>query len=172
MSELIYGRRAVLETLKADRRHLFRLWLEGDHPPKEGSSLAQFVALAEERNVPTRSIKGGLFDKLIREGVRTQGVTLEAGDYPYISLDDCLDRADAAGEPPLSAHARSPAQDPAEPGHADAHRRSDGRSRPPGYSAWRAARHHGGGKQCQRPGAVEHMGVVQINNLNRTMRLR
>jgi len=29
MSELIYGRRAVLETLRAKRRRLFRLWLEG-----------------------------------------------------------------------------------------------------------------------------------------------
>ncbi|MCB0080605.1 MAG: 23S rRNA (guanosine(2251)-2'-O)-methyltransferase RlmB, partial [Caldilineaceae bacterium] len=27
MSELIYGRHAVLETLRANRRRLFRLWL-------------------------------------------------------------------------------------------------------------------------------------------------
>jgi len=166
MSELIYGRRAVLETLKANRRNLFRLWLEGDRLPKEGSSLAEIVALAQEYNVPTRNIKGGLFDKLMREGVRTQGVALEAGDYPYATLDDCLANADAAGELPLLLRLDQ-LQDPQNLGTlmrtAEAmgvhgiiipDRRSAGIT--PAVSNASA-------------GAVEHMAVVQVNNLNRTI---
>lgn len=166
MSELIYGRRAVLETLKANRRNLFRLWLEGDRLPKEGSSLAEIVALAQEYNVPTRNIKGGLFDKLMREGVRTQGVALEAGDYPYATLDDCLANADAAGEPPLLLmldHLQDPqnlgtlmrtAEAMGVHGIIIPDRRSAGIT--PAVSNASA-------------GAVEHMAVVQVNNLNRTI---
>jgi 23S rRNA (guanosine2251-2'-O)-methyltransferase len=166
MSELIYGRRAVLETLKANRRSFFRLWLEGDRPPKEGSSLADIVGLAEEHNVPTRNIKGGLFDKLMREGVRTQGVALEANDYPYATLDDCLANANAAGEPPLLLmldHLQDPqnlgtlmrtAEAMGVHGIIIPDRRSAGIT--PAVSNASA-------------GAVEHLTVVQINNLNRTI---
>ena len=166
MSELIYGRRAVLETLKANRRDFFRLWLEGDRPPKAGSSLADILALAEEANVPVRNIKGGLFDKLMREGVRAQGVALEAGDYPYATLDDCLDRADVAQEPPLLLmldHLQDPqnlgtlmrtAEAMGVHGIIIPDRRSAGIT--PAVSNASA-------------GAVEHLAVVQINNLNRTI---
>ena len=166
MSELIYGRRAVLETLKANRRNFYRLWLEGDRPPKSGSSLAEILTLAEEINVPVRSVKGGLFDKLMREGVRAQGVALETGDYPYATLDDCLDRADAAGEPPLLLmldHLQDPqnlgtlmrtAEAMGVHGIIIPDRRSAGIT--PAVSNASA-------------GAVEHQAVVQVNNLNRTI---
>ncbi|MCB0128583.1 MAG: 23S rRNA (guanosine(2251)-2'-O)-methyltransferase RlmB, partial [Caldilineaceae bacterium] len=34
MSELLYGRRAVLEALRAARRRVYRLWLEGSKEPQ------------------------------------------------------------------------------------------------------------------------------------------
>lgn len=37
MSELIFGRRAVLETLRASRRRIYRLWLEGAPEQGDGS---------------------------------------------------------------------------------------------------------------------------------------
>lgn len=166
MSELIYGRRAVLECLKANRRSFYRLWIEGDRPPKEGSSLAEIVVLAEERNVPIRNIKGGLFDKLMREGVRTQGVALEADEYPYVTLDECLLRAEAADDPPLLLmldHLQDPqnlgtlmrtAEAMGVHGIIIPDRRAAGIT--PAVSNASA-------------GAVEHMGVVQVNNLNRTI---
>ena len=52
MSELIYGRRAVLETLRARRRRIYRLWLEGEKDPKSGSSLADILAEAQSQATP------------------------------------------------------------------------------------------------------------------------
>ncbi len=100
MSELIYGRHAVLEVLRAGRRRVFRLWLEGDKA-ESGGIVAEIVQAAEAQNIPTRTIRGGLFDKLARENSNAQGVALEVGDYPYVEWEDCLARAKAAGEPPL-----------------------------------------------------------------------
>jgi 23S rRNA (guanosine2251-2'-O)-methyltransferase len=101
MSELIYGRRAVLEALRANRRRFYRLWLEGERPAAPGDTLHEIRTLAQERNVPTRAIQGGLFDKLMRERINAQGVALESGDYPYVALNDLLHRAREVGEPPL-----------------------------------------------------------------------
>lgn len=100
MSELIYGRHAVLEVLRAGRRRVFRLWLEGDKA-ESGGIVAEIVQAAEAQNTPTKTIRGGLFDKLARENSNAQGVALEVGDYPYVDWEECLARAKAAGEPPL-----------------------------------------------------------------------
>jgi 23S rRNA (guanosine2251-2'-O)-methyltransferase len=51
--------------------------------------------------VPTRFIKGGLFDKLAQQNANAQGVALEVGDYPYVEVDDILARAKHTGEAPL-----------------------------------------------------------------------
>ncbi len=102
MSELIYGRHAVLETLRAGRRRIYRLWLEGAEGDDPGSPIVQEIrARAEEAKVPTRSIHGGLFDKLAQQRVNAQSVALEVDDYPYADLDDILSRAADASEPPL-----------------------------------------------------------------------
>lgn len=105
MSELTYGRRAVLETLRAARRRIYRLWIEGD-PAKEDSApesgiIAEIIAAAKEANVPTRTIKGGMFDKLAQQNANTQGVVLEVGEYPYVDVDDILAHAKQKGEDPL-----------------------------------------------------------------------
>jgi 23S rRNA (guanosine2251-2'-O)-methyltransferase len=104
MSELLYGRHAVHECLRAGRRHFFRLWVEGKQEgaplPKDGA-VAAIAAEAERRRISTRVIRGGLFDRLRRENVNAQGVALEVGDYPYVDVDVCLRIAKQAGEPPL-----------------------------------------------------------------------
>ncbi|MEM7128765.1 MAG: 23S rRNA (guanosine(2251)-2'-O)-methyltransferase RlmB [Chloroflexota bacterium] len=101
MSELIYGRRAVMETLRAGRRHLYRLWLEGDEQDKQSAIIQSLLALANEKNLPLRFIKGGLFEKLERRGQNPQGVALEVDEYPYVELDECLDYAYQRKEDPL-----------------------------------------------------------------------
>ncbi|MEZ4730345.1 MAG: RNA methyltransferase substrate-binding domain-containing protein [Caldilineaceae bacterium] len=93
MSELIYGRRAVLETLRARRRHIFRLWLEGSSEPKRTGVIGEILAQADELNVPSRPVKGGLFDKLATQQANAQGVALEVGAYPYVELAACLQYA-------------------------------------------------------------------------------
>jgi len=102
MSELTYGRRAVLETLRAARRRIYRLWIEGDNnSPAPTGIVAEIVEAAQAASVPTRTIKGGLFDKLAQQNANAQGVALEVGDYPYVELDDILALAKAKKEDPL-----------------------------------------------------------------------
>jgi len=101
MSELIYGRHAVLETLHAGRRRLFRLWLEGDSDATARGIVAEIHAAAAAAKVPVRSVKGGLFERLAQQNVNAQGVALETGDYPYVDVADCLQEAERVGEPPL-----------------------------------------------------------------------
>jgi 23S rRNA (guanosine2251-2'-O)-methyltransferase len=102
MSELTYGRRAVLETLRAARRRIYRLWIEGENSaPAPTGIVAEIVAAAQTANVPTRAIKGGLFDKLAQQSANAQGVALEVGDYPYVEIDDMLALAKSKDEEPL-----------------------------------------------------------------------
>ena len=100
MSELVYGRHAVLETLLAARRRIYRLWLEGESQTPTGI-VAQIVDAANTAGVPTRAIKGGLFEKLAQQNANTQGVALEVGDYPYVEVEEILARAKQKDEPPL-----------------------------------------------------------------------
>lgn len=101
MSELIYGRHAVLETLRANRRRLFRLWIEGQEGDTPKGIVSDIHDTATDLKLPVRTMKGGLFAKLDEEGVNAQGVALEAEEYPYAEMDDALDRARARKEPPL-----------------------------------------------------------------------
>ncbi len=93
MSDLLAGRHAVVEALRAGRRHFYRLWLEGAEKDRPQGIMAEIVALADGRSLPTRTLRGGIFDKLKESGVNHQGVALETGDYPYVGLDALLGRA-------------------------------------------------------------------------------
>ncbi len=164
MSELIYGRHAVLETLRAGRRRIYRLWLE------EGRSSGEIVgvikAAAEEAKIGVRQIKGGLFAKLAEQGVNAQGVALEVDEYPYVDPQACLDLADARGESPfllLLDHLQDPqnlgtlmrtAEAMGVHGIIMPNRRAA--SITPAVSNASA-------------GAVEHLLVAQVTNLNRTI---
>lgn len=166
MSELIYGRRAVLETLRANRRRLFRLWLEGTSEPARTGVIGDIMTQAETLSVPTRSIKGGLFEKLAAQPVNAQGVALEVGDYPYVDLAACLDYGRAIGEAPfllLLDHL----QDPQNLGSLFRTAEAMGIHGvivPDRRSAQVTA-----AVSNASAGAVEHLRVVQVTNLNRTI---
>lgn len=166
MSELIYGRRAVLETLRARRRHIFRLWLEGEREPRTGSTVEEIRAAAESANIPLRAIQGGLFDKLRREVVNTQGVALEVGDYPYVSVEDCLRRARAVNEPPLLL-LLDHLQDPQNLGTLI--RTAEAMGVHGMVIPDRRAARITPAVSNASAGAVEHLLVAQVNNLNRTI---
>lgn len=164
MSELIYGRRPVLETLRAARRRLFRLWLEGEGEPARQGIIAEIHAAAAAAKIPTRVIKGGLFQKLADQHLNAQGVALEVGDYPYVEIDDCLALAHERGEPPLLLildHLQDPqnlgtllrtAEAMGVHGVVIPNRRA-ARITPAVSSA--------------SAGAVEHLPVAQVTNINR-----
>ncbi len=166
MSDLIVGRHAVLETLRANRRRLLRLWIEGQEGDTHSGLAAEIVGLANERALPIRSIRGGLFEKLAREQAHAQGVALETSDYPYVDVQAILERARRLREPPfllLLDHLQDPqnlgtlirtAEAMGVHGILLPDRRAAGVT--PAVSNASA-------------GAVEHMLVAQVTNLNRTI---
>ena len=130
MSELLYGRHAVLEALRADRRQLYRLWVEGDANQQTGGIVGEILAAAKRSNLPVRYLQGGMFDKFRNEQTNAQGVALETGDYPYVEWEDCLALRQAAPGTAVAADPGPPAG-PAEPGHADPHGGGHGGARHP-----------------------------------------
>jgi 23S rRNA (guanosine2251-2'-O)-methyltransferase len=70
-------------------------------PEHASGALGEILTAAQENSLSMRIIKGGLFQRLAQENVNAQGVALEAGDYPYVELEDCLRLADQRGEAPL-----------------------------------------------------------------------
>ncbi|MCX7682313.1 MAG: 23S rRNA (guanosine(2251)-2'-O)-methyltransferase RlmB [Anaerolineae bacterium] len=97
MSELLYGRQAVYESLRARRRAHHRLVLaEGVRP---ATTISRIISLAEQAGIPIRWVSRGAAD--LPAHVHHQGVVLETGPYPYVLLDSILTAAHASGEPPL-----------------------------------------------------------------------
>jgi len=96
--EFLYGRRPVLESLRAGRRPFRRLVLA------EGSAnseiLAEIVRQAQARGIPAESMPRRWLDDHTR-GANHQGVVLEAGAYPYVEVEDMLGLAVERREPPL-----------------------------------------------------------------------
>lgn len=93
MRETLYGRNPVYETLRARRRDVFRLLVaEG---AQERGRLAEIIDLAGKRRIPIEHVGRSRLDKLSESH---QGVALEVSSYPYIGLDDILDRASQRGE--------------------------------------------------------------------------
>ena len=99
MSELLVGRHAVLESLRAGRRHYYRLWLEGNNQAPPKGNLAEIVNLAQKIKIPTRHVEGGIFDRIRRAQLNPQGVALETGPFPYMELDEILERAASKPDP-------------------------------------------------------------------------
>jgi 23S rRNA (guanosine2251-2'-O)-methyltransferase len=98
VTEILYGRQPVYESLRAGRRALRRVLLaEG---ARESAIIAQIVTLAEERGLPIVHVPREKLDD-IAATEHHQGVALEAGPYPYAALDDALALAAERREPPL-----------------------------------------------------------------------
>ncbi len=98
MSDLLYGRNAVREALRARRRTLGRLLVSSG--AQEAGTLGEVVRLAEKAEVPIDRVDRHELDRRLREA-NHQGVALECGDYPYAELADCLALADERQEPAL-----------------------------------------------------------------------
>lgn len=165
MSELLHGRHAVLEALRARRRHLFRLWLEGEEGKATGI-VAEILEEANERNLPVRFIKGGLFDKFKSERVNSQGVALETGDFVYTPLDDALRLAKRRNEEPFLL-ILDHIQDPQNFGTLI--RTAEAMGVHGVVIPDRRAVHVTPAVSNASAGAVEHLLVSKVVNLNRTI---
>jgi 23S rRNA (guanosine2251-2'-O)-methyltransferase len=96
MRELIYGRNAVYESLRAGRRQLFGLQIA--ETARQAGRISQILELAASRNLKVTPVPNL---KLPAGEVNHQGVALEAGPYPYSDLTDILDQAQQRGERPF-----------------------------------------------------------------------
>jgi len=96
MLEIIYGRNAVYETLRAKRRRVETVLVaEG---VKEGSTAAGILALAAEQHIPAKRVSRRQLDDL---GTNHQGVAAQVGIYPYADLEVMLRLAQTHNEMPF-----------------------------------------------------------------------
>lgn len=98
MADLLYGRNAVREALRAQRRTFQRLLVSSG--AQESGTLGEVVRLAEKAGVPIEKLDRHELDRRLRDA-NHQGVALECGDYPYVDIEDCLALANERDEPAL-----------------------------------------------------------------------
>ena len=94
MKELIYGRNAVYETLRANRRQAFRL--EVAEGAQEKGRLKDTIDMAFQRKLPVERVPRAKLEKL---KANHQGVALEVSAYPYADLTDIFELAEKRQEP-------------------------------------------------------------------------
>ena len=94
--DVLIGRNAVVEALKAGRGINKILLAHGDQP----HGVQEIVALAKERGVVVQFVERSKIETLAA-GHRHQGVLAFAAPVPYVELDEILARAEAKGEPPF-----------------------------------------------------------------------
>ncbi len=98
--EVLYGRNAVLETLRANRRRFYRLLVAQN--VAAGGAVGDILAEARARKVPYVAVDRAALDKLIgKDAGHHQGVALEVSGYPYVPWQEALRACQQAGEKPL-----------------------------------------------------------------------
>lgn len=83
----LYGRRPVLEALRANRRHFYQICLAEGTDGSQG--IADIRALAESRGINFRIASREELDELTQSG-NHQGVALRVGNFPYSGFDQVL----------------------------------------------------------------------------------
>lgn len=96
-SEWIYGRRPVMEVLRAERRQVYEAVL----PPSAAHAsddLVEIRALLRERRVICKTMERNQMDRLCHGG-NHQSVALRTDPYPYVTLEDALARGGEVKNP-------------------------------------------------------------------------
>lgn len=82
--ELLYGRQAVRETLRAGRRKIHKILIaEGT---QEKGIVAEILSAAQERGIPCIQAKREKLEK-VSGGANHQGLAAEVSPYPYAEFD-------------------------------------------------------------------------------------
>jgi 23S rRNA (guanosine2251-2'-O)-methyltransferase len=97
-TEYLYGRRAVVEAMRAGRRHIRKLFVV--QGAEKNATLDAALTLAKDNGISVESAKRDKIDSWTR-GANHQGVALEVGAYHYTSVDAILDLSKERNEPPL-----------------------------------------------------------------------
>ncbi len=164
-TEFIYGRRPVLEALRAGERPLHKIWIaEGAHGTEE------IITLARERGVPLERARRDHLDKRVQG--HHQGVVAQASAVPYLELDEYLRSLGTVPTDGLRSSVVVVALDEIQdPHNIGAILRSAGffglsaaimpkwRSAPVGETAARVS-----------SGAIEHVPLIRVTNLAESIR--
>ena len=97
MREILYGRNAVREALRAGRRKIYKLILA--QGMKKTDIVADIAALASESGAAVQRVERQQLDRI--GDFKHQGVAAEAAQYPYVELAEILAKADQNQEMPL-----------------------------------------------------------------------
>jgi 23S rRNA (guanosine2251-2'-O)-methyltransferase len=97
MNEVLYGRNAVREALRAGRRKVYKLILA--QGVKETGVVADVATLASKSGVAIQRVERRQLDRI--GDFRHQGIAAEVTQYPYIRLETILAEADQRQETPL-----------------------------------------------------------------------
>ena len=94
-ADWLTGLHSVHEALRAGRRRIDRLLVReaGRHGEQEN-----LVALARAGGIPVEAVDDKVLDRLAGPDVRTQGVALQVGPLPELSLEDLIADLRAAAE--------------------------------------------------------------------------
>jgi 23S rRNA (guanosine2251-2'-O)-methyltransferase len=96
--ELIYGRNAVREMLRAGRRRVHRVLIaEG---AQDGGALSEIITLAGQAGAAVKTVERGSLERMAG-GANHHGVVAEASSYPYAAFSDLLGRLRAGAQPAL-----------------------------------------------------------------------
>jgi 23S rRNA (guanosine2251-2'-O)-methyltransferase len=90
--EWVYGRQAVREVLRADRRPVFLLRIA--RGAREQGVLAEIAALARRKKLRIEFVGRDVLDRF---GANHQGVALQAGEYPVVAFPEMLEACEQAG---------------------------------------------------------------------------
>jgi 23S rRNA (guanosine2251-2'-O)-methyltransferase len=94
--ERIFGRNAVYEVLRADRRRVSAI--EVAEGAEARGALKRLLDLAAQQRVPVRRVPRPELD---RQSDSHQGVAASVAAYPYVTADEILEHAARCGEPPF-----------------------------------------------------------------------
>lgn len=93
VKEWIIGRNPVLEVLQARRRQVYRILLATG--VEEKGRIADLRRMADSRRIVVERVPRERLDRL---GENPQGIAAEVSPYPYVDLEDVLDRAKSCAE--------------------------------------------------------------------------
>ena len=96
MKEFIYSRNAVYETLRANRREVFKIQIAEGVQGK--GRLIDILRMAKERRIPVERVQRTRLDKVHQHH---QGVVAEVSGYSYSDILEILDHASQKNEPPF-----------------------------------------------------------------------
>lgn len=90
----IYGRRPVLEALRAGRREIWEVIVPSGPATDD---VEEMISLARARRLPLRAAQRGECDRILGQ-VNHQCCALKAGGYPYVAPEEIYEAAEADPE--------------------------------------------------------------------------